>query len=107
MTHSIIFSLIFSLIDAMTRGDTMILIKKFLIWNFSKNAPTCSQGSTVSQKNKNYSVEGFIVGKNGQKCQKFSFLGQLLKFTESVDKYLLHVNFSKSPIFHQFFGFFN
>ena len=86
----------------------MILIKKFLTWIFFlKNAPKCSQGSTVHQKNKNYPVEGFVVGKNSQKCQKFSLLAQLLKSTESVDQYLMHVNFSKSPNFHQFFRFFN
>ena len=85
----------------------MILIKKNLTWIFLKNAPTCSQGSTVYKKNKNNSVESFVVGKNGQKCQKFSLQGQLLKFTESVDQYLMLVNFSKSPNFHQFFRFFN
>ena len=91
----------------MLRGDTMILIKKNLSWIFLKNTPTCSQESNVFQKNKNNSVERFIVGQTGQKCQKFSLLGRLLKFTESVDQYLMHVNFSKSPNFHQFFGFFN
>ena len=85
----------------------MILIKKCLTWIFLKNAPTCSQGSTVYQKNKNNSVEGFVVGENGQKCQKFSLWGKLLKFTESADQYLMHVNFSKSPNFLQFFRFFN
>ena len=85
----------------------MILIKKILTRIFLKNAPTCSQGSVVYQKNKNNSVEGFVVGKNGQKCQKFSLLGQLLKSTQSVDQYFMHVNFSKSPNFHQFFRFFN
>ena len=34
-------------------GDTMILIKKILNWFFFLNAPLCSQGSTVYQKNKN------------------------------------------------------
>ena len=67
----------------------------------------CSQGSTVYQKNKNNFVEGFVMAKNRQKCQKFSLSGQLLEFTESVDQYLMHVNFSKSPNFHQFFRFFN
>ena len=85
----------------------MILIKKILSWIFLKNTPTCSQESTVFQKNKNNSVEGFVVGKNGQKRQKFSLWGKLLKFTESVDQYLMHVNFSKSPNFHDFFRFFN
>ena len=77
----------------MTRGDTMILIKKILTLIFLKNVPTRSQGWTLFQKNKNNSVEGFVVGKNGQKCQKFSLLAQLLKSTESVDQYLMHVNF--------------
>ena len=81
----------------------MILIEKFLARIFLKNAPACSQGSTVYQKNKNNSVQGFIVGKNGRKCQKFSLLGQFLKLTESVDQYFMHVNFSKSPNFYQFF----
>ena len=85
----------------------MILIKKNLIWIFLKNAPTWCQGSTVYQKNKNHSVEGFVVGKNGKKCQKFSLLGRLLKFIESGDLYLMHVNFSKSPNLDQFFRFFN
>ena len=85
----------------------MILIKNFLARIFLKNASTCSQGSTIYQKNKNNSVEGFIVGKNRQKCQKISLFGQLLKFTESVDQYLMHINFSESPNFHQFFRFFN
>ena len=66
--------------------------KNFDLDFFLKNAPTCSQGSTVYQKNKNNSVEGFVVGKNGQKCQRFSLLGQLLKFIVSVDQYLMHVN---------------
>ena len=78
-----------------------------LTWIFLKNAPTWSQGSTVYQKNKNNSVEGFVVGKNGKKCQNFSLLGRLLKFIDSVDQYFMHVNFSKSPNFHQFFRFFN
>ena len=81
----------------------MILIKKILNWIFLKNAPTRSQGSTVYQKNKNNFVEGDVVGKNGQKCKKISHLGQLLKFTESGDQYLMHVNSSKSPNLHQFF----
>ena len=52
----------------------MILIKKILNWIFLKNVPTCSQGSTVYQKNKNNFVEVYVVGKNGQKCQKnFTF----------------------------------
>ena len=80
-------------ISAISRGDTVILIKKNLTWIFLKNTPTCSQESTVFQKNKNNSVEGFIVGQTGQKCQKFSLLGRLLKFTESVDQYLMHVIF--------------
>ena len=91
----------------MTRGDTMILIKKNLTGIFLKNAPMCSQRSTVYQKNKNNFVEGFVVGENGQKCQKFSLLGRLSKFTESVDQYLLHVNYFKFSNFRQFFRFFN
>ena len=55
----------------------MILIKKNLTWIFLKNAATWSQWSTVYQKNKNNSVEGSVVGKNGKKCQKFALLGQL------------------------------
>ena len=85
----------------------MIFVKIFLTWILMKIAPMCSRGLTVYQKNKNNSVEGFVVGKNGQKCQKFSRLGQLLTFTELVDQYLMHVNSSKSPNFHQFFRFFN
>ena len=60
----------------------------------------------ISEKLKNF-FEGFVVGKNGQKCQKFSLLVPLLKFTESVDQYLMHVNFSESSNFHQLFRFFN
>ena len=75
------------------REDTMILIEKILTWMFLENAPTYSRGSTVYQKNKNNFVEGFVMAKNRQKCQKFSLSGQLLEFTESVDQYLLHVNF--------------
>ena len=63
--------------------------------------------STVYQKNKNNFVEGFVVGENGQKCQKFSLLGRLSKFTESVDQNLLHVNYFKFSNFRQFFRFFN
>ena len=81
----------------------MILIKKLLIWIFLKNAPTCSQGSTVYQKNEHNSVVGFKVGKNRQKCQKFSLLGQLLKFTESVDQYLMHVIFFQISEFSSVF----
>ena len=91
----------------MTRGDTTILIKKFLTWIVLENVPTCSQGSTVYQKNTNNFVKGFVMGKNRQKCQKVSLLGRLLKFIESVDQYLMHVNFSKYPNFYQFFRFFN
>ena len=85
----------------------MILIEKNLTWIFLKNAPTCAQGSSVYQKNKNNSVEGFVAGENGQKCQKFSLLGELMKLTESIDQYIMHVDFLKSPNFHQFFRFFN
>ena len=42
-------------------------------WIFLENEPMCSQGSTVYQKNKNNFVEGFVMGKNCQKCQKFAF----------------------------------
>ena len=91
----------------MTRGDTMILIKKFLTRIFFlKNAPTCSQGPTVYQKNKNNSVEGSVVGKNGKKCQKFALLGQLWN-SQNSDQYLMQINFSKSPNFHQFLRFFD
>ena len=85
----------------------MILIKKNLTWIFLKNTPTCSQESTVFQKNKNNSVEGFIVGKNGQKCRKFSRLNRFLKLQESIDQYLMHVKISKFSNFHQFFSIFN
>jgi len=69
-TKQNVFIVLFDL-KPIGRGDTMILIKKILIRIFLKNAPTCSQGSVVYQKNKNNSVEGFVVGKNGKKCQKF------------------------------------
>ena len=52
----------------------MILIKKILNWIFLKNAPTRSQGSTVYQKNKNNSVEGFVVGKNDKNVKNSHFL---------------------------------
>ena len=52
-------------------------------------------------------VKGFVMGKNRQKCQKFSFLDRFLKLIELVDQYLMHVNFSKFSNFHQFFRFFS
>ena len=94
-------------LSGMGRGDTTILIKKFLTWIVLENVPTCSQGSTVYQKNKNNFVKGFVMGKNRQKCQKFSLLDRFLKLTELVDQYLMHVNFSKFSNFHQFFRFLN
>ena len=63
------------------RGDTMILIKKFLTRIFLKNAPTCSQGSAVYQKNKNNSVKGFVMVENHQQCQKFPLMGRVLKLS--------------------------
>ena len=47
------------------------------------------------------------MGKNRQKCQKFSLLDRFLKLTELVDQYLMHVNFSKISNFRQFFSIFN
>ena len=57
----------------------MIPVKKILTWIFLKNAPTCSLGSTVNQKNRKKIVRGFVMGENHQKCQKFSLLGRVLK----------------------------
>ena len=91
----------------MARGDSMISVKKLLTWIFLKNSSTCSQGSTVYQKNKNNFVGGFVMGENHQKSQKFSLLVRVLKLSESVDQYLFHVNCFKFSNFHQFFRFFN
>ena len=108
MTYIYLFLLDSRLITwCIRRGDTTILIKKFLTWIVLENVPTCSQGSTVYQKNKNNFVKGFVMGKNRQKCQKFSLLDRFLKLTELVDQYLMHVNFSKFSNFHQFFRFLN
>ena len=93
--------------EPMGRRDTVILIKNFLTWIFLENATTCSQGSTVYQKNKNNFVGGLVMGKNRQKCQKFSLLDRFLKLTELFDQYLMHVNFSKISNFRQFFSIFN
>ena len=53
-----------------------------------------SRGSTVYEKNKNNFALGYEMGRKGQKCRKFLLLDRLLKVTESILQYLLHVKFS-------------
>ena len=83
----------------------MILSKKFLTWIFLKNAPTCSRGPTVYQKNKNNFVGVFEINENLQKCRKFALFERLLKAAELVHQYLLHVKFFKIFQFFRFFIF--
>ena len=88
-----------------SRGDTMILVKDFSTSILLKSAPTCPKGWTVYRKNKNNFVECFKMGGNHQKCRKFSRLNRFLKIVESVDQYLMHVNYSYFRIFSSFFDF--
>ena len=53
-----------------------------------------SRGSTVYEKNRNNFDLGYEMGRKGQKCRKFLLLDRLLKVTESILQYLLHVKFS-------------
>ena len=53
-----------------------------------------SRGLTVYEKNKNNFALGYEMGRKGQKCRKFLLLDRLLKVTESILQYLLHVKFS-------------
>ena len=53
-----------------------------------------SRGSTVYEENKNNLALGYAMGRKGQKCRKFLLLDRLLKVTESILQYLLHVKFS-------------
>ena len=53
-----------------------------------------SRGSTVYEKNRNNFDSGYEMGRKGQKCRKFLLLDRLLKVTESILQYLLHVKFS-------------
>ena len=53
-----------------------------------------SRGSTVYEKNRNNFDSGYEIGSKGQKCRKFLLLDRLLKVTESILQYLLHVKFS-------------
>ena len=67
-----------------------------------------SRGSTVYEKNKNNFALGYEMGRKGQKCRKFLLLDRLLKVTESILQYLLHVKFSdfrKIYFFSLFPGF--
>ena len=62
-----------------------------------------SRGSTVYEKNRNNFDLGYEMGRKGQKCRKFLLLDRLLKVTESILQYLLHVKFS---VFFENFIFF-
>ena len=53
-----------------------------------------SRGSTVYEKNKNNFALGYEMGRKGQKCRKFLLLDRLLKVTESILQYLIHIKFS-------------
>ena len=53
-----------------------------------------SRGSTVYAKNRNNFDLGYEMGRKGQKCRKFLLLDRLLKVTESILQYLLHVKIS-------------
>ena len=59
------------------------------------------RGSTVYEKNRNNFGLGYEIGRKGQKCRKFLLLDRLLKVTESILQYLLHIKFS------DFFEIFN
>ena len=72
----------------------MILVKNFWL-GFKKKEPPYSRGSTVYEKNRNNFHWGYEMGEKGQKCRKFPLLDRLLKVTESIVHYLLHVEFRK------------
>ena len=82
----------------------MILKKNFSSLIFLKSAPMCPRGWTVYRKNKNNFVECFKMDGNHQKCRKFSRLNRFLKIEESVDQYLMHLNYF---IFSNFFFYFD
>ena len=73
----------------------MILVKNYFGSDLKK-APPYSRGSTVYEKNRNNFHWGYEMGEKGQKCRKFPLLDRLLKVTESVHQYLLHVKFQKN-----------
>ena len=67
---------------------------KWTVLKVNGRVPMYARGSIVYEKNRNNFDLGYEMGRKGQKCQKFLLLDRLLKVTESILQYLLHVEIS-------------